>query len=120
MEPLYLHGCRHDVLGHYLKAIGLLRVLAKCADKDHSDPNAEGWWDSNKACFCLRSPKYPTRERLVEFFEKHYQPTPFFSPWNTGGGLNEKKEIEFFIPQTSWQEFWANNRDVLLPLIADE
>jgi len=120
MEPLYLSGCRHDVFGHYLKAIGLLRVLAKCADKDHCDPNAEGWWDSDKACFCLRSPKYTTRERLVEFFEKHYQPTPFFSPWNTGGGLNEKKEIEFSIPQTSWQEFWANNRDALLPLIADE
>jgi CRISPR-associated protein Csx17 len=119
MEPLYLHGCRHDVLGHYLKAIGLLRVLAKCADKDHCDPNAEGWWDSDKACFCLCSPKYPTRERLVEFFEKHYHPTPFFSPWNTGGGLNEKKEIEFSIPQTSWQEFWANNRDAVLPLIAD-
>jgi len=120
MEPLYLHGCRHDILGHYLKAIGLLRVLAKCAAPEHRDPDAEGWWDSDKACFCLRSPKYSTRERLVEFFENHYQPTPFFSPWNTGGGLNEKKEIEFSIPQTSWQEFWANNRDTLLPLIADE
>ncbi len=120
MEPLYLHGCRHNILGHYLKAIGLLRVLAKCADKDHCDQNAEGWWDSDKACFCLCSPKYPTRESLIEFFEKYYQPTPFFSPWNTGGGLNEKKEIEFSIPQTSWQEFWKNNRDAFLPLIAVE
>ncbi len=120
MEPLYLYGCRHDILGHYLKAIGLLRVLAKCADKDHRDPDAEGWWDSNKACFCLRSPKYPTCERLVEFFEKHYQPTPFFSPWNTGGGLNEKKEIEFSVPQTSWHEFWSSNRDAVLPLIAGD
>ena len=120
MEPLYLHGCRHDILGHYLKAIGLLRVLAKCAATEHRDPDAEGWWDAGKACFCLCSPKYPTREKLVEFFEKHYQPTPFFSPWNTGGGLNEKKEIEFSIPQTSWQEFWKSNRDTFLPLIADE
>lgn len=119
-DHLELHGCRHDILGHYLKAIGILRVLAKCADAAHRDPDAEGWWDNDKACFCLRSPKYPTRESLVEFFEKHYQPTPFFSPWNTGGGLNEKKEIEFSIPQNSWQEFWANNRDVVLPLIADE
>jgi CRISPR-associated protein Csx17 len=120
MEPLYLYGCRHDILGHYLKAIGLLRVLALCADEAHRDPDAEGWWDLERAYFCLRSPKYPTKEKLVDFFEKHYQPTPFFSPWNTGGGLNEKKEIEFSIPQTSWQEFWANNRDALLPLIADE
>lgn len=118
-DYLELHGCRHDILGHYLKAIGLLRVLAKCADEHHRDPDAEGWWDLEKACFCLRSPKYPSREKLVEFFEKHYQPTPFFSPWNTGGGLNEKREIEFSIPQTSWLEFWKNNRDALLPLISD-
>lgn len=117
--PLDLHGCRHDILGHYLKAIGILRVLAKCAAPEHRDPDAEGWWDAGKACFCLRSTKYPTREKLVEFFEKHYRPTPFFSPWNTGGGLNEKKEIEFSIPQTSWQEFWKSNRDAILPLIAD-
>ncbi len=26
--PLELHGCRHDILGYYLKAIGLFRVLA--------------------------------------------------------------------------------------------
>ena len=55
----------------------------------------------------------------MEFFDQRYQPTPLFSAWNTGGGLNEKKEIEFSIPQTSWQEFWASNRDALLPLIAD-
>jgi CRISPR-associated protein Csx17 len=86
MEPLYLHGCRHDVLGHYLKAIGLLRVLTKCADKDHCDPDAEGWWDSDKACFRLRSPKYPTLEKLVEFFALHYRPTPVFAAWNKEPG----------------------------------
>lgn len=119
-DYLELHGCRHDILGHYLKAIGLLRVLAKCADEQHRDPDAEGWWDSEKACFCLRSRTYDTREKLVGFFEQHYQPTPFFSPWNTGGGLNEKKEIEFCIAQTSWQTFWADNCHALVPLIADE
>jgi CRISPR-associated protein Csx17 len=119
MEPLYLYGCRHDILGHYLKAIGLLRVLSLCADKANRDPDAEGWWDLEHACFCLCSPKYPTKEKLVEFFANHYQPTPFFSPWNTGGGLNEKKEIEFSIAQTSWNEFWTSNRDAIVPLIAD-
>jgi CRISPR-associated protein Csx17 len=53
-DHLELHGCRHDILGHYLKAIGLLRVLAKCADDAHRDPDAEGWWDNAKACFCFR------------------------------------------------------------------
>jgi len=86
MEPLYLHGCRHDILGHYLKAIGLLRVLAKCADKDHCDPDAEGWWDFDKACFCLRSLKYPTRDKLVEFFALYYGPSPVFAAWNKEPG----------------------------------
>lgn len=83
---LELHGCRHDILGHYLKAIGLLRVLAKCAAPEHRDPDAEGWWDKDKACFCLRSPKYLIREKLVEFFAQHYQPTPIFAAWKSVPG----------------------------------
>jgi CRISPR-associated protein Csx17 len=90
MEPLYLKGCRHDILGHYLKAIGLLRVLAKCADQVHRDPDAEGWWDMGQACFCLRSEKCPTMGKLVEFFEKHYRPTPLAAGWNGDVGLDEK------------------------------
>ena len=114
MEPLFLQGCRHDILGHYLKAIGLLRVLARCADEDHRDPDAEGWWDVNQACFCLRSEKYPTMEKLVEFFEKHFRPTPVFSAWNTGGGLDEKKEVVFTIDPKPWKDYWAANSDALL------
>lgn len=79
-DALALPGCKHDILGHYLKAIGLLRVLAKCADHpDHADPEAEGWWDMENAYFCLRSQKYGTIGRLTEFFEKHYRPTPVFA-----------------------------------------
>jgi CRISPR-associated protein Csx17 len=85
MNVIFLPGCRHDILGHYLKAIGLLRVLAKCADDDHRDPDAEGWWNTNKACFCLCSAKYPTREKLVEFFEKHYQPSSIFADLSSKG-----------------------------------
>ena len=50
MEPLYLYGCRHDILGHYLKAIGLLRTLSQCADEKLRDPEAEGWWDLERGC----------------------------------------------------------------------
>ncbi len=86
-------GCRHNILGHNLKAIGLLRVLATCADAEHRDPEAEGWWDLGSACFRMRSETYPNEERLTEFFAQHYRPTPIFSPWNTGGGLDEKQEV---------------------------
>lgn len=90
MDTLYLPGCRHDILGHYLKAIGLLRVLAKCATPEHRDPDAEGWWDTDNACFCLRSPKYPTPEKLAEFFALHYRPTPVFAAWNKVPGSSDK------------------------------
>lgn len=93
MNAIAITGCRHDILGHNLKAIGLLRVLATCADAEHRDPEAEGWWDSDNACFHLRSAKYPDEDALTRFFAGHYRPTPIFSPWNTGGGLDEKREI---------------------------
>jgi CRISPR-associated protein Csx17 len=86
MEPVYLYGCRHDILGHYLKAIGLLRVLSVCADEANRDPDAEGWWDLERACFCLHSPKYSTKEKLVEFFALHYRPTGVFAAWNKESG----------------------------------
>lgn len=91
---LELPGCRHDILGHYLKAIGLLRVLAKCAAAEHRDPDAEGWWDTDQACFCLRSPKYGTREKLVEFFALHYRPTAVFAAWNKEPGSSEQLSQE--------------------------
>ncbi|MCX6848575.1 MAG: type I-U CRISPR-associated protein Csx17 [Verrucomicrobia bacterium] len=87
-DPIPLTGCHHDILGHYLKAIGILRVLARCADDEHRDPSVEGWWNPEDAIFYLRSPKYPTMEMLVEFFEQHYQPTPLFAAWNKESGLD--------------------------------
>jgi len=114
MQPLFLMGCRHDILGHYLKAIGLLRVLALCADREHRDPDAEGWWDVDQACFVLRSTKYPTIDALIEFFGRRYRPTPVFSAWNTGGGLNEKKQVVFTVDLKPWIDYWNANRAALL------
>lgn len=94
-EPLPLPGCRHDILGHYLKTIGLLRVLATCAAPEHRDPDAEGWWDTKNAWFCLRSAKYPTQEKLVEFFAKHYRPTPVFAAWNKEPGSSADESGKF-------------------------
>jgi len=123
MQPLFLTGCRHDILGHYLKAIGLLRVLALCAEREYRDPEAEGWWDLGQACFVLHSRRYPTIETVIEFLEKRYRPTPVFSAWNTGGGLDEKRQVVFTIDARSWHEYWTANREALLehgfPLLDD-
>lgn len=106
-------GCRHDILGHNLKAIGLLRVLATCADAEHRDPEAEGWWDLESACFRVHSKKYPDEENLVEFFAQHYRPTPIFSPWNTGGGLDEKQELVLKIDRQPVDHFMRKHEAVL-------
>lgn len=113
MNSLLIPGCRHDILGHHLKAIGLLRVLATCAEPEHCDAEAEGWWDLNTACFHLHSLKYPTEEKLAEFFTQHYRPTPIFSPWNTGGGLDEKQELILKIDRKPVASFLWENRSLL-------
>jgi CRISPR-associated protein Csx17 len=95
MQPLFLMGCRHDILGHYLKAIGLLRVLALCAEKEYRDPEAEGWWDVGQACFVLRSAKHLTLQALVDFFKKRYIPTPIFAAWNKETGAAERTARAF-------------------------
>jgi CRISPR-associated protein Csx17 len=82
MKPIPLPGCRHDVLGHHLKAIGILRALATCADAEHRDPDAEGWWDLATATFRIRSAKYPTIDDLVGFFAQYYLPTLVISAWD--------------------------------------
>lgn len=104
-DGIPIPGCRHDILGHNLKAIGLLRALATCADSENSDPEAEAWWDLHSAYFWLRSQKYPDETKFQEFFAKHYRPTPIFSPWNKGGGLDEKQELLLKIDRKPVHEF---------------
>jgi CRISPR-associated protein Csx17 len=95
MQPLFLTGCRHDILGHYLKAIGLLRVLALCAEEEYRDPKAEGWWDVEQACFVLRSCKYPNIDKLIAFFKTWYKPTPLMAAWNEEVGPKEDIATEY-------------------------
>jgi CRISPR-associated protein Csx17 len=112
-DSVSITGCRHDVLGHCLKAIGILRALAECAPEGHEDIEAEGWWDLDDGSFRLRSPKYPDEASLAEFFARHYRPTPVFSPWNTGGGLDEKREWILSLSRTPVARFLWKNRKLL-------
>lgn len=85
-----LPGCRHDVLGHALKAVGVLHALAQCAEPANRDPDAEGWWNLKEGRFEIRSRRYPNSEALTTFFAAHYQPTPVIAAWNKGGGITDK------------------------------
>lgn len=92
-QPIPLTGCRHDVLGHALKAIGILRTISTCAAPEDCDPDAEGWWNPDNASFMIRSPRYPDAASLVKFFAEKYRPTPIVAAWNKSGGVTDKIEV---------------------------
>ena len=73
-----LDGCSPAPLAHYLKALGILRLVA-----EQADPNVRGWWDGDH----FRLATQLTREELEDFFLHDYQPTPLVSPWNKGSGF---------------------------------
>lgn len=80
MTVVSLAGCRLEPLGSYLKALGVLRLVASQAD-----PAARGWWAGDS--FRLESDL--DELALVEFFVDRYVPTPVVSPWNNDAGFKE-------------------------------
>ena len=75
---LELAGCAPIPLAHYLKALGVLRLVS-----EQVDPQAQGWWEGDT--FRLRSKL--GREGLIKFFLERYAPTPLVAPWNGGSGF---------------------------------
>ncbi len=80
-EPLDLDGCRPTPLASYLKALGVLRLVA-----EQADPEVQGWWEKDR--FRLRSTL--DRGALLRFFQETYAPTPIIAPWNGGSGFYPK------------------------------
>lgn len=73
-----LDGCGPLPLAHYLKALGVLRLIAEQADSD-----ARGWWTGDH----FRLATKLNREELEAFFMRDYQPTPIFNPWGARSGF---------------------------------
>lgn len=73
-----LTGCAPNPLANYLKALGILRLIA-----EQADPNARGAWRDES--FVLATTL--TETKLDDFFLKQYKPTPLISPWNSGSGF---------------------------------
>ncbi len=71
-------GCAPEPLAHYLKALGILRVVAT-----QKDPTARGWWQDDH--FYLMTVQ--SRDDLEHFLLAEYAPTPFVAPWNKGSGF---------------------------------
>ncbi len=78
---LHLHhltGCSPSPLALYLKALGILRIVAEQADSQ-----VRGWWQDEHFCLLTKL----DRKELESFFLEKYSPTPFLSPWNKGCGF---------------------------------
>ncbi len=73
-----LDGCAPTPLGHYLKALGILRLVA-----EQTDSEARGWWDGDR----FRLGSRLVSAELREFFLQKYSPTPMLAPWNGASGF---------------------------------
>ena len=78
-----LNGCAPAPLAHYLKALGILRLVS-----EQKDQACRGAWQDDR--FVLISEL--SREALERFFLEEYRPTAIIDPWNGGSG---------FFPNTS-------------------
>lgn len=76
-----LTGCTPTPLASYLKALGVLRLIA-----EQADPSAQGWWSGDQ--FHLQTKL--DGQALKEFFLQTYHPTPLVAPWNGGSGFYPK------------------------------
>lgn len=80
MNELILDGCAPFPLASYLKALGLLRLVA-----EQVDPQARGAWDRERFLLSSRL----DADGLVHFLLHDYRPTPVVNPWNGDGGFDE-------------------------------
>ncbi|MGH9110253.1 MAG: type I-G CRISPR-associated protein Cas8g1/Csx17 [Acidimicrobiales bacterium] len=87
-----LPGCRSEPLASYLKALGVLRVVA-----EQADPTAAGRWDPDG--FVLESSL--DEEGLESFLLHRYRPTPVVSPWNKSSGFGPEGAGELHVIEAS-------------------
>lgn len=90
-----LKGCSPTPLAHYLKALGILRLVA-----EQKDPKCRGAWRDDH--FVLVTTL--TQEELERFFLEEYYPTAIVDPWNGGSGFypkDNKKGLDALISSDS-------------------
>jgi CRISPR-associated protein Csx17 len=73
-----LGGCAPTPLASYLKALGVLRLVAEQADRD-----AKGYWENESFVLVSRLDE----AELEHFFLEQYRPTPLVAPWGARSGF---------------------------------
>lgn len=85
MSSITLTGCAPVPLAHYLKALGILRLVAEQLD----DAVNASWQQDRLVLHTALKP-----DALVGFFNKDYRPSPVLAPWNGGSGFFPKDNHE--------------------------
>lgn len=83
VHEIALTGCTPEPLMGYLKALGILRLVA-----EQNDSNARGCWRDGMCV--LRSSV--DEAHLVRFFLEEYRPTPIVVPWSGGDFFGIEKK----------------------------
>ncbi|MDP2660111.1 MAG: type I-U CRISPR-associated protein Csx17 [Dehalococcoidia bacterium] len=84
-HELVLRGCSPEPLMAFLKALGILRLVAQQQDSD-----ARACWREDTFVLYTRLDE----DALVRFFLADYCPTPVVAPWNSSSGFYEKDNRE--------------------------
>ena len=79
MFEIVLTGCNPTPLAGYLKALGVMRLVA-----EQVDPNVKCCWRDES----LLLQTDLNVDAMTGFFADSYRPTPIASPWNGGSGFN--------------------------------
>lgn len=87
-----LAGCRPEPLGSYLKALGVLRLVAEQADSQ-----VVCHWEGDELVLTSRLDD----DALAGFFLDSYRPTPLLSPWNNSSGFGPEGAGELHVIEWS-------------------
>lgn len=85
MTALTLSGCAPIPLAHYLKALGILRIVG-----EQVDASVKASWQQEKYTLLTDL----NSAELVRFFLHDYRPAPVLAPWNGGSGFYPKDNDE--------------------------
>lgn len=80
-HQLVLEGCQPSPLASYLKALGVLRVVA-----EQLDGGVRGYWSDEQFVLVTEL----STDVLSDFLLNRYVPTPILAPWNGGSGFYPK------------------------------
>ena len=92
-DAIPLHGCTVTPLASYLKALGVLRLVASPSSHVHgvpADAQVRGWWDNRHFCLATSIGS----EGLIRFLLDDYAPSAIIAPWNGGSGFYPKDNKE--------------------------